>query len=361
MEFALSEEQLAIQDSVERFLADNCQLEQLREATADGATHDATLWRGLTELGMASLLVPEAHGGLGLEVLDAALVQETLGKYAAPVNFISSAVLAPLAIASAGTTSQQERWLPQLAAGELNVAVGINETGSGKRDGAGITANCNKLNGRALFVLGTRDADLYLLGADDRQLYAVTAGTPGVDITVLTTIDATQPVIEINLTDVDAEVLPDSGETLAELVDVARILFAADSLGASQNMLERAVAYSLERKQFGRVIGSFQAVKHLCAEMAAEIEPSRSLLWYAAYSCAAVPEDRGVMACHIKAHMSDVSRFVARTATEVHGGMGFTDELGLHYWFKRVGFNRQILGGPEKTREDAARLQGWIA
>ena len=84
MEFALSEEQLAIQDSVERFLADNCQLEQLREATADGATHDAALWRGLTELGMASLLVPEAHGGLGLEVLDAALVQETLGKYAAP-------------------------------------------------------------------------------------------------------------------------------------------------------------------------------------------------------------------------------------------------------------------------------------
>ncbi|NND66031.1 MAG: acyl-CoA/acyl-ACP dehydrogenase [Halioglobus sp.] len=360
MEFAITEEQLAIQDSVERFLADNCHLDYLRQATAEGATHDAALWRGLAELGMASLLVPEAHGGLGLDVLDAALVQETLGKYAAPVNFISNAVLAPLALNAAGSTEQQERWLPQLAAGKLNVAVGINEAGSGKRDGAGVHASDGRLSGRALFVLGSAGADLFLLGADDGQLHAVTAASAGVDITALTTIDDTQPVLEVNLTDVVAEPLPGSAETLGVLIDVARILFAADSLGASQYMLERAVAYSLERKQFGRQIGSFQAVKHLCAEMAAELEPSRSLLWYAAYSCSDVPEERSVMACHIKAHMSEISRFVARTATEVHGGMGFTDELGLHYWFKRIGFNRQILGGPEKTREDAARLQGWI-
>jgi alkylation response protein AidB-like acyl-CoA dehydrogenase len=360
MEFAITEEQKAIQASVERFLADNGDLEYLRQATADGAPHDRKLWQGLAELGMTSLLVPDEFGGLGLDVLDAALVQEILGKYAAPVGFISNAVLAPMAIAGAGNAEQRERWLPQLAAGTLNVAVGINEVASYRREGAGVVSAEGKLNGRALFVLGSPDADLFLLAADDGLLHAVQANTTGLEITALTTIDVTQPVLELNLTDVDAEVVPESSTILNELVDVARILFAADSLGASQSMLEKAVAYSQERKQFNRLIGSFQAVKHLCAEMAAEIEPSRSLMWYAAYSCSAVPEERGVMACHVKAHLSEVSRFVARTATEVHGGMGFTDALGLHYWFKRVGFNRQILGSPEKTREDAARLQGWI-
>jgi alkylation response protein AidB-like acyl-CoA dehydrogenase len=361
MEFAITEEQKAIQDSVERFLADNGDLESLRAATGEGAAHSKVLWQGLADLGMTSLLVPEEYGGLGLDILDAALVQEALGKFAAPVNFVANAVLAPIALVSGGSSAQKERWLPPLAAGQLNVGIGINEDASGRREGAGVTASNGKLNGRALFVLGSADAELFLLAADDGQLYAVDGKASGLEITSLTTIDKTQPVIEINLADTEAEVLQNSAGKLQELIDVARVIFAADSLGASQNMLDKAVVYSQERKQFKRLIGSFQAVKHLCAEMAAEIEPSRSLVWYAAYSCSAVPEERSVTACHAKAHLAEVSRFVARTATEVHGGMGFTDELGLHYWFKRVGFNRQILGSPEKTREDAARLQGWIS
>ena len=145
------------------------------------------------------------------------------------------------------------------------------------------------------------------------------------------------------------------------LVDAGRVMLAADTLGTGQHMIEKAVTYAGDRKQFGRVIGSFQAVKHLCAEMAASLEPCRSLVWYAAHALDAVPEDARLMACHAKSHTSDVGRFVARTATEVHGGMGFTDLLGLHYWFKRIGVNRQILGGPEQVRLDAARLQGWVA
>jgi alkylation response protein AidB-like acyl-CoA dehydrogenase len=125
-------------------------------------------------------------------------------------------------------------------------------------------------------------------------------------------------------------------------------------------MIEKAVAYAAERKQFGRVIGSFQAVKHMCAEMIAELEPCRALMWYAAYAFDEFPEDGRRMAAHVKAHTSEVGTFVARTATEVHGGMGFTDLLGLHYWFKRIGFNRQALGGPEKVRHDAAVAQGWV-
>jgi len=112
--------------------------------------------------------------------------------------------------------------------------------------------------------------------------------------------------------------------------------------------------------QFGRVIGSFQAVKHLCAEMAAELEPARSLVWYAAHAFDAVPEEAALMATHAKAHLSEIGPFIVRTATEVHGGIGFTDELNLHYWFKRVGADRQLLGSPDALRDEAARLQGWI-
>jgi alkylation response protein AidB-like acyl-CoA dehydrogenase len=117
------------------------------------------------------------------------------------------------------------------------------------------------------------------------------------------------------------------------------------------------VAYSKERVQFGRPVGSFQAVKHMCAEMAAELEPCRAMMWYAAYAFDHIAAEARLTACHTKAHVSEVATRVARTATEVHGGIGFTEELGLHLWFKRIGANRQLLGGPDLLREEAARLQ----
>ncbi|MCB1646262.1 MAG: acyl-CoA dehydrogenase, partial [Pseudomonadales bacterium] len=132
------------------------------------------------------------------------------------------------------------------------------------------------------------------------------------------------------------------------------------TLGASQCALDQAVAYARERKQFNRVIGSFQAVKHMCAEMAAALEPCRSMVWYAGHAFDQVPEEATLMACHSKAHLAEVGKFVVRVATEVHGGMGFTDLVGLHYWFKRVGANRQLLGSPERVREQAAQVQGLI-
>ena len=138
-------------------------------------------------------------------------------------------------------------------------------------------------------------------------------------------------------------------------------MLAADTLGAAQNMLDQAVAYAKEREQFNRPIGSFQAVKHMCAEMAAHLEPCRALVWYAAHALDELPDESTLTACHTKAHLAEVGKFVAKTATEVHGGMGFTDLLGLHYWFKRIGFNRQMLGAPELVREEAARIQGLVA
>jgi alkylation response protein AidB-like acyl-CoA dehydrogenase len=119
------------------------------------------------------------------------------------------------------------------------------------------------------------------------------------------------------------------------------------------------VAYAKERTQFGRVIGSFQAVKHLCAEMVAELEPARSLVWYAAHAFDALPAEASLAAAHAKAHLAEIGTAIVRTATEVHGGIGFTDEHDLQLWFKRVALDRHLLGGPDVLREEAARAQGW--
>ena len=192
-------------------------------------------------------------------------------------------------------------------------------------------------------------------------MFLVEASAPGIEVIELTTVDKTRTSIELILKNVDADLLsrPDNKSIIEKVLDAGRIVLAADTVGAAQVMLDKSVAYSLERKQFGRLIGSFQAVKHMCAEMAAELEPCHSMIWHAAHCFDNVPEEARLMACQTKAHISEVGQQISKTATEVHGGMGFTDELGLHYWFKKIGLNRQLLGSPELIREEAGRLQGF--
>src|SRR6185369_1753307 len=173
----------------------------------------------------------------------------------------------------------------------------------------------------------------------------VDADAKGLEKIALSTIDATRTIGELNFDNVAAEPLTagNAPATLERMIAAGRIMLAADTLGAGGRMIEKAVEYAKERKQFGRVIGSFQAVKHLCAEMNAELEPARALVWYAAYAFDRAPEEASLMAAHAKAHTSEIGRFIARTSTEVHGGIGMTDLLGLHFWFKRIGANRQLL------------------
>ncbi|HAC58497.1 MAG TPA: acyl-CoA dehydrogenase [Rhodobiaceae bacterium] len=361
MEFGLSEEQRLLQDSVNRFLDKNVSLDRVRQAAESTHAIQRDIWSGIAELGLVGMIVPQDYGGMGLGFLDAALVQEALGYHVAPTPFTGAAILAPLALMLAGSEKQKERWLPAIASGEAVAAVAINEA-TGVREGAGIVSSGGKLSGKALFVMDWAEADLFIVSDMSGGLHLVSPETEGVSLQALNTIDRTRSFGEVVLNGAEAEKLPGGSRVVVErLVDAGRVMLAADTLGTGQHMIEKAVTYAGDRKQFGRVIGSFQAVKHLCAEMAASLEPCRSLVWYAAHALDAVPEDARLMACHAKSHTSDVGRFVARTATEVHGGMGFTDLLGLHYWFKRIGVNRQILGGPEQVRLDAARLQGWVA
>jgi alkylation response protein AidB-like acyl-CoA dehydrogenase len=166
-------------------------------------------------------------------------------------------------------------------------------------------------------------------------------------------------VCELNFDGAPATLISKDEALLKRTINLGRAIQAADTLGAAQCMLDQAVAYSLDRKQFNRAIGSFQAVKHLCAEMASQLEPCRAFVWFAGHAFDESAKEADLTACHAKAHLAEVGQFVAKTSTEVHGGMGFTDLVGLHYWFKRVGFNRQLLGSPEGVREEAAAIQNF--
>lgn len=357
MRFALSEDQVLLQDSLTRALAELAPLDRVRRFADEGERSAPDIWAGLIELGLPGLLIPEEHGGLGLGLVEAALAAQALGRAVAPTPFLGSAVLAPLALMAAGSREQQARWLPRLAAGEVTAGVAIHEPVAGARDGAGVAAEGGRLNGRTLFAIGAAGADLLIVADRAGGLHLAQQAEA---VEPMSTIDATRRVTEIIFRDTPAEPLA-SNRALERLRDAAWTMIAADTLGACEAMLEKAVAYARERRQFGRVIGSFQAVKHLCAEMAAEIEPTRALVWYAAYAFDHAPDEASLMAAHAKAHTSEIGRFVARTATEVHGGIGITDLLGLHYWFKRIGLNRQLLGGPERVRAIAAQLQGLAA
>lgn len=359
MEFGLSSEQILLQDTLHRFLDAKAPLAHVRQYCA-GQTDDADIWQGLAALGIPGLLIPEHLGGVGLGSLDAVVVAEALGYHVTPTPFLSSAVMAPVALLAAGG---QEHLLGDLALGAHRVGIAFGEA-LGARADASVTVDVTGtgvvLNGKAIFVLDA-DADSYLVATTQHHLYLVNANAQGLVRQVLTTVDKTRTTCELRLQQVPATLVSDDPLVFSKALDAGRVMQAADTLGAAQSALDQAVEYAKQRKQFNRVIGSFQAVKHMCAEMAARLEPCRSLVWYAGHALDHMFDESPVMACHAKAHLAEVGKFVAKTATEVHGGMGFTDLVGLHYWFKRIGANRQLLGSPELVREDAARRQGMIA
>ena len=360
MYFGLSEEQKSLEENINRFLEDNASLDVIK-AVANGESEKAQqVHQGIIDLGLSGLVVPEEYGGLELNMLFATVVASALGSGTAPVPYAGSYVMAPIAINLGGDEQQKSNWLPKIAGGECVIGVGLSEY-VGAREDSGIEFSNGKLSGRCLFLIDGKDADAYLLADKSGQLYLVDSSSSGITVTELTTVDKTRTSIELVLDKVDAEILPNSSnrEVIEKVLDAGRLMLAADTVGAAQVMLDKSVAYSLERKQFGRLIGSFQAVKHMCAEMAAELEPCHSMIWHAAHCQDKVPEEARLMACQTKAHVSEVGKQVSKTATEVHGGMGFTDELGLHYWFKRIGLNRQLLGSPELIREEAGKLQGF--
>ncbi|HXX48821.1 MAG TPA: acyl-CoA dehydrogenase family protein [Myxococcota bacterium] len=350
MDFGLSDEQKLLQETIRKLLADAFPTTRAREASKTASAHDGALWAKLAEAGALGALVPERHGGSELSFLDAMLIAGEIGRAAGPGAFAASAVMAVVALRSADESLQKEL-LPEIASGATRIGVGLAEVHGG-RDGAGVALAAGRAEGTALFVLDAVDADLLLVhtGGGLALLRA-----PGLDVVPLPSVDCTRRFAEVHLRGAQPLALLEGTE---RVLAAGRLALAFDSLGASERALELAVSYALARKQFERVIGSFQAVKHMLAEMAAELEPARSLAWYAAHAFDHEPIDAQRLAALCKAHVAEVATECLRKATEVHGGIGFTEQYDLHLWFRRVALSRPLFGGPEALREEALRLRG---
>lgn len=348
MEFGLSQDQVLLDDSVRKYLSSEVSIDVVRRI-ASGEQSDADIWRGLADMGLAGIIIPEAQGGAELGMLDAVALAEALGYAACPGPFLSTPVMSAHLLNQAGATDP----LFGMASGEYRVGIAFSDF-VGSRKGA-VSVSDSKLSGQSLYALDAA-ADAYLVALSDGRVFMVES--EHLERKALTTIDATRGVCELRFDQTPACLVTDDERLVRDTIYRGRAIQAADTLGAAQYMLDQAVAYSLDRKQFNRAIGSFQAVKHMCAEMASQLEPCRAFVWYAGHAFDESTEDAATTACHAKAHLSEVGQFVAKTSTEVHGGMGFTDLVGLHYWFKRIGFNRQLLGSPEAVRHEVAVLQG---
>ncbi|HLK12844.1 MAG TPA: acyl-CoA dehydrogenase family protein [Candidatus Binatia bacterium] len=377
IDFGLSEEQTALQAAARELLAAECPPALVRETAkaADGVPRG--LYRRMAEQGWFGLLVPEREGGVGLGILDLALVLEELGRVAAPGPFLSTQLVIA-ALVRAGSAAQRRAWLPRLTAGEAFAALAYLEE-SDQHDPAGIEATARRtrggwrLGGTKLFALEAPGADVLLVAARGKagpgsagvSLFLVERAAPGLRVRSQETMDLTRRIGEVVLHDVevgpDALLGPDGGgwPLLARLLDVACVGVAADSLGGAARALEMAVAYAQVREQFGRKIGSFQAIKHLLAEMVAEVEPARSLVWYAAHALDRRPREAARLAAMAKASLGDVYSRTTRRAVEVHGGIGFTWEHDLHLWFKRAHLSEALFGDPRFHRERLATIDGY--
>ncbi len=374
MDFGLSDEQELLQQSARDFLARECSPAFVRQVMGSGDGFSRTLHEKMAGMGWTGLVIPAAFGGLDLGMLDLAVLAEEMGRAVVPGPFFSSSVLAALSLMYSGATAQKKAWLPRIAAGEAIGALAFVEA-SDRLDALGITARCTKtrsgyrLNGTKMFVTDAHVADFIVAAARSRGqgeagvcLFLVPRDTAGVSVLPLQSIDQTRRTCEVVFHDVD---VPKSAclcdetkgwKVLSRVVDAACVVLAADSLGGAQRALEMSVEYSKVRHQFGRPIGSFQALKHIAAEMVSEIEPARSLVWYAGYACDQQPRDASRAAAMAKARLCDVYSRTTNRAVQMHGGIGFTWEHDLHLWFKRAKWNETAFGDPTFHRERIAQL-----
>ena len=359
MDFDLSEEQRLLQETVASFLENECPLASIRELYDDEVGYDPKLWKGLAELGVAGIHLPEEFGGSELEVLDLAVVAETVGSLAAPVPLISHS-LGSLAIARAGSEAQKKKWLPGLASGDLLASVAFAEEGGAWLPDQWQLPAGDKLTGSKETVAFAEQADLFVIGLAGGKLAVVEREAAGLEVQRVEGVDRTRRIGRVSFDGTPAELLESGDERAASFVtDVGLVLLAADAFGGASKLVSMSVEYAKSREQFGVTIGHFQALKHQLANMAVEIEPSRALYWYAAHALDQMPDEAPRMAAIAKSHITDQYQAISREAVEAHGGIGFTWEGDVQIWFKRAMFDRAFLGTPREHRDRAAVLAGW--
>jgi alkylation response protein AidB-like acyl-CoA dehydrogenase len=355
MRFDLSDQQRDFQASVSEMLADACPKARAL-AAHDSEVADLEVWRQLMALGIGAICVPEEHGGLGLNILDLAIVAEAIGRAAAPGPFIEHS-LATLAIALGGNERQKSDWLPKLAEGAARATIAFAEPG-GHWAPQHWTRSVNGVySGKKEFVLHADGSDLIVIGLADGDLAIVDGADPNLQCEPIRSTDGGKCLSHIEFKNVAADLFEKPvGE---RIFDAGLVLLAADAFGGASRSVEMAVEYAKEREQFGRVIGSFQAVKHQLADMTVAIEPAIGLYWYAAHAFDAESKEASSAAALAKAHITEIYPKITRAMIEAHGGIGYTWEFGAHVWLKRALFDQAYLGTPHMHRMRVADMSDW--
>lgn len=356
MNFLLSDEQTAAMHAVRSVLAAKCSARDVHRIVDADLSYDEALWRELCAFGIGSIIPGESHGGLGLKLIDLAIMAELLGEFAAPVPFLGHS-LAILAIELGADANQRALWLPRLATGELLGTIALAEPGGGWLAHEWQARGDASLSGTKHLVPFAAEADLIVVGT--REGLVVVERGASYTCTRAGGIDRTRQVDTVEFENARTSLVTRDRAIADRVTDAAAVLLAADAFGGAFRVTSMAVEYAKVREQYGRPIGAFQALAHQLADMALWVEPSRGLYWFAAHAWDAIPEKRGYAAAQAKAHLTDVFLETARAAVEAHGGIGFTWEHEAHVHLKRAMFDWAWLGQPERHRLRAADLAGW--
>jgi alkylation response protein AidB-like acyl-CoA dehydrogenase len=361
MDFDFSAEQYGLRDEARRFLEKQCPTSHVREYLDDPAGWSRDLWKRMAELGWMALPFPEQYGGLGQGFLDLVLLLGELGRALAPVPFLSSVAWCGQIILAHGSEEQRVRYLPGIASGDRIAALALAEQPHGfeassitmepVQDGSGW-----RLSGTKHYVLDAPAADLFVVAAceGDRMRWFVVE--EGARVTPHTTYDPTRPVGSVTFDNAPAE--PLEAPFLFPGLQFATAALCAEMIGTSQRILDMTVEYSKQREQFGRPIGSFQAIKHKCAEMATELEAARSAAFYSCWATASGAEDAAVASHIAKSYCSDQLGHLAGEGVQAHGGIAFTWEHDMHLYLKRIKTAQVLLGDGAFHRERIARIVG---
>jgi alkylation response protein AidB-like acyl-CoA dehydrogenase len=364
MDFAFSPDQLLLKNSARAFLDEHMKPATVRLIWDDPRGESETIWKEMAQLGWLGLSLPEAHGGSGLGMVETAILLDEMGRAAAPGPYLPT-VLAARAIEEAGTDAQKKRWLSAIATGDARATIAFLDADldwhpEATRTRAEKTAKGWALSGRKRFVPWAHVADVLLVPAtapEGLTLFLVDPSASGLTLEPVQVMDLATRLVTITLdqTPVGADAVLDppgqAGSLLASLLRRGAVGAAAEMLGAARRCLDMAVSYAKVREQFGQPIGSFQAIRHKCAEMLLEVENSHSAVYYAAWALDAKAEDRELAASVAKAYVGDASRKVCGEAIQVHGGIGFTWEYDLHLYFKRAKALEAMYGDAEFHRE----------
>jgi alkylation response protein AidB-like acyl-CoA dehydrogenase len=370
MNFAFTDEQDELRKTVRAFLDAKSPESAVREQMETEAGYDETVWRQMAEqMGLQGLSIPEEFGGSGFTFIELGIVLEEMGRSLLCAPFFSTVVLAANTLLHSGDDAAKKDFLPGIASGETIATVAFTEP-SGKWDESGIEMEATAsgdgwtLAGTKMFVLDGHTADLIVVAARTPQgvsLFAVEGDAAGLTRTPLSTMDQTRKQARLEFDGTPARLVGTDGDgwnVLSRVLDLVAIGLAAEQVGGAQKVLDMAVEYAKVRVQFGRPIGSFQAIKHKCADMLLEVESAKSAAYYGMWCASELNDELPSVASLAKAYCSEAYFHAAAENIQIHGGIGFTWEHPAHLYFKRAKSSELLFGDPTYHRELLAQRIG---